>query len=99
MSSFLTKCDRATLGSPGYVATGRDEGATDLVDSDANRTTGRTIQTQLTSNEDDPNWDAGSYIAVDLGDYVWFAPTSTVCSTQPTPIPPPQPSRASTVSP
>ena len=60
------------LTTGGFVATGRDEGATDLVDSDANRTTGRTIQTQLTSNEDDPSWDAGFYIPVDLGDYVWY---------------------------
>ena len=60
------------LTTDGFVATGRDEGATDLVDSDANLTTGRTIQTQLTSNENDPTWDAGFYIPVDIGDYVWY---------------------------
>ena len=60
------------LVSAGYVATGLDDGADDAIDSDANRTTGRTIQTQLTSNEDDPSWDAGFYIPVDLGDYVWY---------------------------
>ena len=55
-----------------FVATGRDDGANDATDSDADRSTGRTVQTQLTSNENDFTWDAGFYIPVDLGDYVWY---------------------------
>jgi fimbrial isopeptide formation D2 family protein len=59
------------LTTGGFVATFPDE-TTDTNDSDADRTNGETIQTQLTSNEDDPTWDAGFYIPVNLGDYVWY---------------------------
>ena len=60
------------LTTGGFVATGRDEGGNNSLDSDADRTTGRTVQTQLTSNENDLTWDAGFYIPVDIGDYVWY---------------------------
>ena len=72
-ASYSIEFDLAStvLTTGGFVATGRDE-AGNSVDSDADRTTGRTVQTQLTSNENDLTWDAGFYIPVDIGDYVWY---------------------------
>ncbi|MEO8606576.1 MAG: SdrD B-like domain-containing protein [Chloroflexota bacterium] len=46
--------------------------ATDLTDSDADRTTGRTITTTLTPGEDDPTWDAGLVQVASIGDLVWL---------------------------
>jgi choice-of-anchor A domain-containing protein/uncharacterized repeat protein (TIGR01451 family)/TQXA domain-containing protein len=45
----------------GYLATGKDAGSNDAVDSDADVTTGRTICTDLAANENDLTWDAGFY--------------------------------------
>ena len=43
----------------GYSFTGKDAGANDAADSDADKVTGRTIQTVLDSGEVDRTWDAG----------------------------------------
>ena len=50
-----------------------DQGSDDLADSDANRTTGRTITTVLVAGENDMSWDAG-YInpPVSVGNLVWL---------------------------
>ncbi|MBX0326164.1 carboxypeptidase regulatory-like domain-containing protein [Oscillochloris sp. ZM17-4] len=58
----------------GYEITLKDlaSGATaDEIDSDADRTTGATIDTTLVSGEDDPTWDAGLYRPATIGDRVW----------------------------
>ena len=55
---------------PGYQITLQDQGG-DALDSDADRTTGRTVQTTLVSGENDPDWDAGLYVPASLGDFVW----------------------------
>jgi len=51
----------------------QDSGSDDTVDSDADETTGLTIETTLISGENDPTWDAGMHSDVvwDVGDYVW----------------------------
>jgi len=54
-SYFFTKAD---LGNDG-------------ADSDANTTTGRTIQTTLDAGENDISWDAGLYRKAAVGDRVW----------------------------
>ncbi|OQW94881.1 MAG: hypothetical protein BWK77_08380, partial [Verrucomicrobia bacterium A1] len=54
----------------GYRLTLADQGG-DSTDSDANRTTGRTIPTVLTSGENDVTWDAGLYAPASLGNFVW----------------------------
>ncbi len=46
--------------------------ATDLTDSDANPTTGRTITTTLISGENDLTWDAGLAPLATIGDRVWI---------------------------
>ncbi len=43
----------------GYSITGKDAGTNDAADSDADKVTGRTIQTVLDSGEVDRTWDAG----------------------------------------
>lgn len=53
------------------LLTTADNGS-DLTDSDANATSGKTVPTSLVAGENDPTWDAGyvSNLAA-LGDYVW----------------------------
>ncbi len=55
----------------GCQITLQDQGADDAADSDADRTTGRTVQTTLVSGENDPTWDAGLYVPASLGNFVW----------------------------
>ncbi|MBL8119000.1 MAG: carboxypeptidase regulatory-like domain-containing protein, partial [Anaerolineae bacterium] len=55
----------------GYLFSPLDAGGNDATDSDADRTTGRTVTTTLISNEVDLTWDAGLYRLGSLGDYVW----------------------------
>ncbi|MBX2998999.1 MAG: DNRLRE domain-containing protein [Caldilineaceae bacterium] len=55
----------------GYSFTLQNQGSNTAVDSDANPTTGRTIQTTLVSGEIDLTWDAGIYRTASLGDFVW----------------------------
>ncbi len=54
----------------GYKITLLNQGTDDLVDSDANRTTGET-STTLVAGENDPSWDIGLYQVVTIGDTVW----------------------------
>jgi Tol biopolymer transport system component/protocatechuate 3,4-dioxygenase beta subunit len=56
---------------PNYLFSPRDSGADDAADSDADTATGRTVVTNLISNEVDLTWDAGIYRLASLGDYVW----------------------------
>jgi hypothetical protein len=55
----------------GYVFTSRDVGGDDGIDSDAETTTGRTVDTTLVAGETDLTWDAGVYRPASLGDFVW----------------------------
>jgi protocatechuate 3,4-dioxygenase beta subunit len=45
----------------GYVISPKDQGSDDTKDSDADMTTGATIETTLTAGENDPTWDMGVY--------------------------------------
>ena len=56
----------------GYSFSPQDQGADDAVDSDANTSTGRTVDTTLDSDETDPTWDAGIYNLASIGDRVWL---------------------------
>ncbi|MBL8120502.1 MAG: hypothetical protein JNJ78_23460, partial [Anaerolineae bacterium] len=55
----------------GYAFSRLDQGGNNNVDSDANRTTGRTATTTLTSGENDMSWDAGVMELASIGDRVW----------------------------
>ena len=55
----------------GYLFTLQDQAANDLLDSDANPATGRTISTYLAPGEIDHSWDAGFYLTASIGDRVW----------------------------
>ncbi|MCE7987254.1 MAG: DUF11 domain-containing protein, partial [Caldilinea sp. CFX5] len=55
----------------GYIITLRDQGGDNAADSDADPTTGRTVNTLLTTDEYDPDWDMGISRLVTIGDYVW----------------------------
>jgi protocatechuate 3,4-dioxygenase beta subunit len=57
---------------PGYSRSPRDAGGDDTTDSDADLTTGRTINTTLLPGENDPSWDAGIFFDASLGDRVWL---------------------------
>ncbi len=54
----------------GYVISPQDQGG-DTTDSDADTTTGQTIQTTLDAGENDLTWDAGMYQYASIGDRVW----------------------------
>jgi len=54
-----------------YFFTKLDQGGNDGLDSDANTTTGRTVQTALAAGENDISWDAGLYRKAAVGDKVW----------------------------
>ena len=55
----------------GYSITLKDQGTDDTVDSDADRSSGVTAQTDLVSGETDHTWDAGLYRPATIGDRVW----------------------------
>ncbi|NCA82909.1 MAG: hypothetical protein EOM72_09225, partial [Opitutae bacterium] len=55
----------------GYQITLQNQGVDPAADSDADRTTGRTVPTTLVSGENDPDWDAGLYLPASLGNFVW----------------------------
>ena len=67
--SYHVEFNKTTLPT-GYVFTAQDAVGNSR-DSDANRTTGLTVNTRLDSNETDNTWDAGIYIPVSIGDYAW----------------------------
>jgi hypothetical protein len=54
----------------GYVASPRDQGSNDAVDSDID-SGGAMAQTALDSNENDPRWDAGLTRPASIGGLVW----------------------------
>jgi len=56
----------------GYSITLQDQGAHNTLDSDADRTSGETVITELVSNETDLTWDAGLYLPASIGDLVWL---------------------------
>ncbi|PDV97368.1 hypothetical protein A9Q02_18615, partial [Candidatus Chloroploca asiatica] len=53
------------------ITNGEVSGANNTNDSDANQSTGVMPSTELTSNEQDLDWDAGLVIPASLGDLVW----------------------------
>ncbi len=55
----------------GYTIARLDQGGDDTLDSDADRTTGRTIPTTLEPDQHDMTWDAGLVPLASIGDYVW----------------------------
>ncbi|MDF3127782.1 SdrD B-like domain-containing protein [Kiritimatiellaeota bacterium B1221] len=55
----------------GYTISTQDAGSNDAKDSDADKTTGKTIQTVLVEEEADMTWDLGLWKHASLGDYVW----------------------------
>ncbi|EFO79830.1 conserved repeat domain protein [Oscillochloris trichoides DG-6] len=57
----------------GYISTLVDQGADPAADSDANRNTGvATGITTLVEGQHDPNWDAGFYRPISIGNQVWY---------------------------
>jgi protocatechuate 3,4-dioxygenase beta subunit len=69
--AYSVRFDLASLPA-GYSATARDAGSNDALDSDADVTTGQTVQTQLTSGEVDLSWDLGitAKVGIDVEKYV-----------------------------
>lgn len=57
---------------PGRIFSPQNAGADPAADSDANTTTGRTVVTTLSPDEDDMTWDAGIVPLGSIGDRVWF---------------------------
>ncbi|WP_406661458.1 SdrD B-like domain-containing protein [Methanolobus sp. ZRKC3] len=55
----------------GYYLTHQDQGADDVIDSDADATTGQTVCTTIDPEEVDETWDAGLYQLASIGDLVW----------------------------
>ena len=55
----------------GYLFSIQDQGGNDTIDSDADISTGRTINTTLSPGENDPTWDAGLVQVASIGDRVW----------------------------
>jgi uncharacterized repeat protein (TIGR01451 family) len=55
----------------GYIFSPQDQGPDDTADSDADPADGRTATTTIVLNESDPDWDAGLYRLVSLGNLVW----------------------------
>jgi len=68
---YSVEFDISTL-PPDYRFVSQDVGGDDTTDSDADPTTGRTIQTTLTAGENDLTWDAGIYQLSSIGDTVWY---------------------------
>ena len=54
-----------------YRITLRDQGGNDALDSDPDRSTGLTAAFTLVSGQNATNWDAGFYLPVSVGDFVW----------------------------
>jgi subtilisin-like proprotein convertase family protein len=56
-----------------YGFSPQDQGGPDAddIDSDADAATGRTACTDLGTGEYDDTWDAGMFLAAEMGDYVW----------------------------
>ena len=55
----------------GYSISPQDQGGNDETDSDADVSTGQTIQPTLIEGENDLSWDAGMYQYAAIGDRVW----------------------------
>jgi LPXTG-site transpeptidase (sortase) family protein len=55
----------------GHQITARDRGTDDILDSDADPSTGMTAPTALVSGQNDLSWDTGMYLPASLGDFVW----------------------------
>ncbi|MDR3572311.1 MAG: sortase, partial [Anaerolineaceae bacterium] len=55
----------------GYHITLYQQGSNTAVDSNADTSTGKTVQINLLSNQNDLSWDAGLYQQGELGDFVW----------------------------
>uniref|UniRef100_UPI00101D0243 SdrD B-like domain-containing protein n=1 Tax=Candidatus Oscillochloris fontis TaxID=2496868 RepID=UPI00101D0243 len=56
-----------------YISTLVDQGADAAADSDADRSTGvATGTTTLVEGQHDPNWDAGFYRPISIGNQVWY---------------------------
>ncbi len=68
---YYVQFDLTTLPE-NYTVTLQDTGSDNALDSDADRTTGRTPLTTLDPGEHDPTWDMGIYQPAGLGDYVWL---------------------------
>ena len=61
------------FGTPdGFDPTFQDQGGNDATDSDADPVTGLTIVTTLDPGESDLSWDAGFYICIPVGEFVWY---------------------------
>jgi hypothetical protein len=56
----------------GYNFSPQDQGANDVIDSDADTTTGKTIATNLITGEVDTTWDAGLFQYASISDFVWI---------------------------
>jgi protocatechuate 3,4-dioxygenase beta subunit len=70
--NLMPGCYEVEFTAPaGYTFSPQDQGADDAADSDADPTSGRTVQTTLESGETDLTWDAGLYQTAALGDRVW----------------------------
>jgi hypothetical protein len=61
--------DPATIGYD--AVTGRDRGGDDATDSDADRSTFRTVDITLNAGETQDTWDYGVYNLASIGNYVW----------------------------
>jgi large repetitive protein len=57
---------------PGYLLTGRDQGGSDALDSDADPVNQCSAPVSLAGGEDNPTLDFGLVSAAALGNYVWF---------------------------
>ncbi|MEZ4675058.1 MAG: SdrD B-like domain-containing protein [Caldilineaceae bacterium] len=69
---YSVRFDLATLPTD-YVVSPQDASGDDATDSDADPTTGETVQTTLDAGEYDPTWDMGIYLPpAGLGDRVWY---------------------------
>lgn len=69
---YVVEFDHDSAALAGFTASPVDAGGDDTLDSDADRTTGRTITISLTAGENDDSWDAGFYEGGSIGDYIWL---------------------------
>jgi hypothetical protein len=69
--TYSIEFDKSTLPA-GYSFTAANLGSSTAKDSDANVSTGRTVDTELSAGETDLSWDAGVVaLTAEVGDYVW----------------------------
>ena len=68
---YYVEFNKSTL-PPKHVFTQIDDGDNDYTDSDANRTTGKTVFTYIYSDLNSTWMDAGIYEPVSIGDWVWY---------------------------